>query len=63
MTEKNNEQAHEDEDARTPEESQQEPSLEKEVSEGRALAERAGEKAGKKLGKKAENRLRDLSER
>lgn len=45
-----------------PEDRGEEPSFEREVSEGRELVERTGEKVGKKLGKKAEDQLRKLRE-
>lgn len=60
MAKNENEPTRKEQRDRNPDEPREEPSFDQEVSEGKALVEKAGEKARKKLGKKAEDRLRDL---
>lgn len=60
MAKNENEPARKEQRERSPEEPREEPLFDQEVSEGKALVEKAGEKARKKFGKKAEDRLREL---
>lgn len=62
MAKNEDRQSRKEPEDRKPEDPGEEPSFEREVSEGRELVERTGEKVGKKLGKKAEDQLRKLRE-